>query len=497
MGMVQNVFISRFLAVPILKRTGLMVKDHLSRFWTDRRGGIVLMYALSLPVLAFAVGFAVDFGRAAQLRTRLNSAADAAALAALTPAMMAQSNAVAQKAAVSMFNGQAGALAGLANGDTTVTVTVTNPSNNSLIRNVSVCYGAAEQTIFAGILGAQTLGLSNCASAHAQVPPNIDFYLLLDNSPSMSLPATQAGITSMQSLTLNEENGGCAFACHQASTNNGDTAGNPCADGTMPTLNGGQYCASSHGAQIDNFKLARNNGITLRLDELTSAVRTMMATAQTAASTTPYNPPPVYRFAANSMDSLWQIGFNTLMPLTVNFSSAWTSAAANFGVMQMFSNNNVCANASCTSAAGGGDVESNYDNALSNANAQLPDPGAGTNQAGDKPQEILFFVTDGVEDEQSGGIRLIQPINGGVSTNYCSQIKARGIKIAILYTEYLPVPVNSFYVDNVEPFQPEIGPALQACASPGLYYDAAIGADLGQALSTLFEAAVRSASLTQ
>jgi hypothetical protein len=197
------------------------------------------------------------------------------------------------------------------------------------------------------------------------------------------------------------------------------------------------------------------------------------------------------------MDSLWQIGFNTLMPLTVNFSSAWTSAAANFGVMQMFSNNNVCANASCTSAAGGGDVESNYDNALSNANAQLPDPGAGTNQAGDKPQEILFFVTDGVEDEQSGGIRLIQPINGGVSTNYCSQIKARGIKIAILYTEYLPVPVNSFYVDNVEPFQPEIGPALQACASPGLYYDAAIGADLGQALSTLFEAAVRSASLTQ
>ncbi len=51
------------------------------------------------------------------------------------------------------------------------------------------------------------------------MPPNIDFYLLLDNSPSMSLPATAAGITSMRNLTSNQDGGnGCAFACHQAST---------------------------------------------------------------------------------------------------------------------------------------------------------------------------------------------------------------------------------------------------------------------------------------
>ena len=29
----------------------------------------------------------------------------------------------------------------------------------------------------------------------------------------------------------------------------------------------------------------------------------------------------------------------------------------------------------------------------------MPTPGNGTNVAGDKPQEVLFFVTDGVEDE--------------------------------------------------------------------------------------------------
>ncbi len=462
----------------------------------DRRGNLVVIYAISAPVLVVAIGFAIDFGRAAQLRTRLNAAADSAALAALTPNMMGQSNATAQAAALSMFNGLAGAMSGLA-GQPTVTVTITNPTGNALQRQVQVCYNAAEEVIFSGVLGLSTMGLSNCATAQAQVPPNIDFYLLLDNSPSMALPATQSGLSLMQSLTQKEATGGCAFACHQMSTNNGDTAGNPCADGTAPTLSGNAYCAASHGAQIDNFQLARNNSIVLRLDELTSAVTTLMSTAQTTAANTPYNPPPIYRVAVNEMDSSWQIGFTNVMALTASFVSGWANASAGFGVMEMYANNDVCSTAACTASGGVGDVETNYDNAMSNANSQMPNPGNGTNATGDTPQEVLFIVTDGVEDEINGGIRLIQKINGGTATNYCNTIKGRGIKIAVLYTEYLPVPANSFYVSNVEPFQSQIGPALQACASTGLFYDAAIGADLGQALSTLFQAAVQAANLTQ
>ena len=163
--------------------------------------------------------------------------------------------------------------------------------------------------------------------------------------------------------------------------------------------------------------------------------------------------------------------------------------------MEMYSNNNGCANAACSSGVSFNDIATNYDNAMSSINATMPNPGNGTNQAGDTPQEVLFFVTDGVEDEQNGS-RLIQPINDGTSTNYCTIIKNRGIKIAILYTEYLPVPANCFYVSYVEPIQPDLGPALQACASPGLFYDAAIGSDLGPALTTLFQAVVQSATLT-
>ena len=134
-----------------------------------------------------------------------------------------------------------------------------------------------------------------------------------------------------------------------------------------------------------------------------------------------------------------------------------------------------------------------------------PNPGNGTNQSGDTPQEVLFIVTDGVEDEQSGS-RLEQAINdlGGApygnssGTNWCTTIKNRGIKIAILYTDYLAIPANSWYVSHIQPILSDVGPALQACASPGLFYDAGLdSSNLGQDLAALFAAVTQSGHLTQ
>ena len=460
-----------------------------------------MMYALVAPVLVFGAGAAIDYGRAAQIHTKLNAAADAAALSALTPTMLQQSTTVAHDAAVNMFNGLTNNLPGLTADATHVTVNVTVGAT-PLTRNVEVSYSTSVNTIFAQVLHVNTLAVSGVSEASAQAPPNIDFYVLLDNSPSMALPSTQAGITQMQNLTTNETkaqgagNGGCAFACHQASTNNSDSAGNPCADGTAPTLNaappstttGTYYCATKHGAQIDNYALARKNNITLRLDELNNGVSTLLQTASTTAQSTVFATPPKYRFSIYSMDSLWQISLTQLMALTSTFTTSWTSASANFGVMEMYSNNNNCANSACSSSTTtpGGDVATNYDNSLGKLSqtSYIPNPGNGTNQAGDTPQEVLFIVTDGAEDEHSGSLRLEQTMNdlagdpngspygNATGTNWCTAIKNRGIKIAILYTDYLAVPANSWYVGHIAPFQPEIGAALQACATPGLFYDA-------------------------
>ena len=88
-----------------------------------------MMYALVAPILVFGGGAAIDYGRAAQVHTKLNAAADAAALAALTPSMLGQSTSVAHDAAVNMFTGLADGISSLTPGATQVTVTVPGGPN--------------------------------------------------------------------------------------------------------------------------------------------------------------------------------------------------------------------------------------------------------------------------------------------------------------------------------------------------------------------------------
>ena len=77
-----------------------------ARSLRNRRGNVSMMYALVAPVLVFGGGAAIDYGRAAQIYTKIECCCDAAALAALTPAMLQQSTTVpAEDAAVNMFNG--------------------------------------------------------------------------------------------------------------------------------------------------------------------------------------------------------------------------------------------------------------------------------------------------------------------------------------------------------------------------------------------------------
>jgi Flp pilus assembly protein TadG len=467
-----------------------MSKFFPRKFARDDRGNFVMMFAIMLVPTVFIVGMAIDYGSAARVHTKLNAAADSAVLAALTPTMMQQSMTAAQTAAQNIFSAESSNISTIAPGTLSMNIQLSNPAGNLSMRKAVVTYTAQTNNYFAGLLG-NTMSISGSSTGEAQgsQATNIDFYLLLDNSPSMALPASQAGINQMISLTSQQDNGnGCAFACHQASTGNSDTQGNP----------------KVNGVQIDNYTLARNNGITLRVDELNSAVTALMSNAQTTVATSTLLIPPVYRFAANAMDTQYTVGFNNLMPLTANYVTGWNSASPNFVLMQMFSNNNICSSTTtqgvvnpCGAGVSNSDADTNYDNALSNANTQMPSPGNGTNTAGDKPQEVLFIITDGVEDENSNGSRIEQQINAPGSTNYCTTIKNRGIQIAVLYTTYLPIPTNSWYENEIAPFQPQISPALQACASPGLFYQASVNENLSSALINLFQEATQQAHLTQ
>src|SRR5262249_43770699 len=124
-----------------------------------------------------------------------------------------------------------------------LTVAITDSGLN---RTVTVSYTASSQNAFLGILRQSAWTISGTAVATSRVLPNIDFYLLLDNSPSMAVAATTAGINTMVANTPDK----CAFACHES-----DTSPN------------------------DYYGLARRLGVTLRMDMLAQATQNLISTA--------------------------------------------------------------------------------------------------------------------------------------------------------------------------------------------------------------------------
>jgi Flp pilus assembly protein TadG len=119
-----------------------MYRVAFRNFAGDRRGNVAMMFSLLAVPLIFVIGMAVDYGTAARLKSKLNAAADSAVLAAVTPAMMGQSDTAASTAAAAMFNAEVVGLPRLIYDPTTLSVTVT-PAG--LGRNVTVAYTAQSQ----------------------------------------------------------------------------------------------------------------------------------------------------------------------------------------------------------------------------------------------------------------------------------------------------------------------------------------------------------------
>ncbi len=447
-----------------------MIHETLRSFGCDRKGNVAIILALSLVPAVFLIGMALDYSSAIQRRSQLNAAADAAALAAVTPSMMTQSDAAAQTAATNIFNAEASAMNGVSNTSPTVTIT---SSNGGLTRTALVSYSASSVNNFPGVLGQSIWTISGSSTATATAAPNINFYLLLDNSPSMDLPATSAGITAMINATENApangaNAGGCAFACHESNPA-GDNLGNPNGE--------------------DNYTLAQNLGVVTRIQNMNTATQSLMTTASTmeAANNVTYQM-AIYTFNYSST--------NTIQALTSNLTAA-QNAARGINVLEVYDNNYL------TRTNDNDDADTDFDSAMQQMNTIMPNPGTGAPHS--TPQEVLFLVTDGVEDkvdancsEPLSGNRCQQPFD----TIWCTTMKNRGILIAVLYTEYLPLPAsgvgsNSWYNTWIAPFQSQIGPNMQSCASPNLFFQVTTNGDITAAMNALFQKAVATARLSQ
>jgi Flp pilus assembly protein TadG len=425
------------------------------RFFQSENANVIIIFALSLLPIIFLVGLGMDFTGAAQKKARLDAAADAAALSAVTPQMANQTIAATQAFVQKVFTGQASTLTGVSYSQPTI-----NIIQNGLVRTATVSYTASSTNAFSGILGKPTWPIAGTSTATSQYSPNVDFYLLLDNSPSMAIAATSSGISTMVSHT--QAQGGCAFACHESNPA-ADNLGNP----------GG----------IDNYQLAINLGVVTRIQNLATATASLMSTASSTESETNAQ----YRMAIYTFNT----AMNAIQTLTSNLATAQT-AAQGINVQLVYQNNWL------TKTNQNNDTDTNFTTPMQQIDGIMPNPGTGL--AGSSPQEVLFLVTDGVEDKTSAtcadplsGNRCQQPFD----TSWCTTIKNRGIFIAVLYTEYLPLPTNAWYNQWIAPFQNQIGPNMQACATPGLFFQITTDGDITAAMAALFQAAITEARLAQ
>lgn len=605
----------------------------LARLNTDQSGGVFMIAGFAIVPLTFMVGFGIDYSRAMSLQTQLNAAADAAALAAVAPSMILQSNTASGAAATAMFNAQASRLTGYQ--DLQMTPTITDGTSGSsgatgYLRKATVAYSVKSINVFSGILGVNTLTVNGTSSASAAQPPNVDFYLAMDNSPSMLLPATSDGVSKIIAATKTSENSvGCAFACHAmlpkndniyikdtsgkhillsagyytsgGSTQNTyyrwdktanlvyDSSGNLMTSTSTSTSNPVNSTSGSGSdkknivttdttVSVTTYTVTDNNAGPVTINKkvastvTTTKVSTPASGGTSTTTTSVSTPTPV----TSTYDTgYWADGYwlthnygqiygspssitlrkddvvsaaSQLIPFAANqaaqynvtyqaqmFSFDWTRPSGTSPVRSLNTLKDVSTygsgfsasslfpaddywwqNSQPTNGTNNNDRSTEISNMLTVMKNTIPT--AGTGAAGATPQKILFIITDGMLDQPNGSGRYFGPMQTSDITQ-CTAIKAKGIKIAILYTQYLPESIagDSWSQTNIAPFLPappapypagnaggsdQVLTALKNCASPGvngtpLVQTVTADDNITAALQQLFSTALQTARLVQ
>ncbi len=452
----------------------------LKKLLADRAGNFAILGAIAIVPILGSAGMAVDISRAMELKSRLQDAADAAVLGSIAERSAGVTQAVgmtmdghvsiSEAEAEAFFKAQAATNASSVQEEGLKKEKVESQDMNLDVVKVSVTkdgkdikakltYQATLKTSFLRILGKESITISGSANAVFQSQSFMDFYLLLDNTPSMGVASTTADIDKMIKATKNVADSGsrnCAFACHIVSEKG--------------VIDGGS-----------NYAVAKLNGISIRIDAVAKAVVELTKEATRQQSYPDQFRMATYTFGETAMDTK----LLKVAGLSGDLSKVQKTAE---GIKLM----------SIPKQGYNNDQQTDFDNALSKIGDEIGTPGNGLAAA--TPEKIVFFVSDGVGDSYKpkgctaklSGSRCQEPID----TKNCTALKARGIKIAVLYTTYLPLPTNDWYNSWIKPFQPTIGTKMQECASPGFYFEVPPSQNLEGAMKTLFNKVVHTPRLT-
>jgi Flp pilus assembly protein TadG len=201
-------------------------------FKLDRRANVAVITALAAIPMISAVGCVIDYSMASMIKTKLQAAADAAALASVSnnSPLVTTAKSMSGNGTVS---GSATYLQNFYSAETSAFTGVTysgSVSKSGQVLTASVTFSDPVPTTFMKIMGYPTITVTGTSTANFTLTTYINFYLMLDVSGSMSFPSTTA--EQLRLMAVNPDNlhptnsppnngypQGCQFACHWASQN--------------------------------------------------------------------------------------------------------------------------------------------------------------------------------------------------------------------------------------------------------------------------------------
>jgi Flp pilus assembly protein TadG len=436
----------------------------LSALLKNANASAGLIFGLAFVPMMIAMGAAIDYTKAITTRSRLNYLADRAALAAVKAAAQKEADCVANPAGNNERNFQgcgrndvikAGVAAGVQYlmADPIFAGSNTQPdiqlANANGSWSATIVYSADVPTSISRIMGLQTIPVSGKVTSNIALGANayLNFYLLLDRSMSMGIGATASDISRLQTLI------GCAFGCH----------------------------TSAYASYY--YDLPKSQGIRFRIDDLRDATSALVSQAKLMTSSN-----------AREHIRMGVYAFNHQVTPLVEMTDNLNSVATAVQTLDL-------------PTVDDGTQAADALTWLSNNKVR----GSGNGLTSSSPLEIVFLVTDGVEDgiytnwwgmQGPKGRPLpwwpkwyTSAPTGSFPVGACDALKNKGAIVAVVYTTYVPFTGTVQYDNLIGPFAANIEPNLKSCASNGYFFTASQPGDITAGMQSLFNKALKEMAL--
>jgi Flp pilus assembly protein TadG len=462
------------------------------RFARDARGNFVIMFAFTAPVLIVFIGMGVDYLAALSDKSRMDTAADAAAIAAVNSAvayyklnpknetgsaLKADAITAGKAQALNVFNVNMGSTQVFANSQLNSSVIPTidicdtaTPACGPLTFNSSVTWSGKVAAHFGPLVNITNLGIGGSSGATAGLNAYVDFYVAVDTSGSMGIPTSTTDQDTL--IKYNPDNpleaaagytGGCQFACHFSG--------------------------------YQGFTYAENNNLPLKLNSVASAIQALITNATNTQAAV--NQPNefrigIYPFIDHAVQAVALA--NSYSPFSAATAFVNPALPPPKGTLPDYLDDGGVA----YPAMGSGGTH--FENLAGDMSAFLQTPGTGLSQSSTLP--FIILITDGVDNSQT-----YSPFSGSYpqtpNISMCTTAKNNGYTVAVILIPYVqivdPEPIwnNEDGVVNNLISTNAISPVMQSCATSGYFFSAATSADITQAMVTIFDEAVSASRITQ